>query len=180
MIQPTSVRGSRARPQPMVRSPNDRCLRLSPHHRPSVTMAAVGGVDSSTEEAVPGAVGRDVSRATSTSSPSTIGDNQGQGLRRRKVRRGPQSSKSAPLSLIAPRAAYSHEPSGPWQVPPTAPASRPTASARWAACPGSLPSTSCRRLRHHHRPRRRLSRASDGGTPQLPKIEPSHSHSHFS
>ena len=73
-------------------------------------------------------------------SSSTIGDNQGQVSRRRKVRRGPHSSKSTPLTLIAPQAAYSHVPSGPWQVPSTAPASRPTASARWAACPGSLTS----------------------------------------
>ena len=39
---------SRARPQPMVRSPNDRRLHLSPHHRPSVTMAAVGRMAAST------------------------------------------------------------------------------------------------------------------------------------
>ena len=39
---------SRARPQRMVRSPNDRRLHLSPHHRPSVTMAAVGRMAAST------------------------------------------------------------------------------------------------------------------------------------
>ena len=39
---------SRARPQPMVRSPNDRRLHLSLHHRPCVTMAAVGRMAAST------------------------------------------------------------------------------------------------------------------------------------
>ena len=43
---------SRARPQPMVRSPNDRRLHLSPHHRPSVDYGCCGpygGVDAACE-----------------------------------------------------------------------------------------------------------------------------------
>jgi hypothetical protein len=68
-------------------------------------------------------------------------------------RRGPASTASQgaprppevefmPHSLTASLVAYSGVPSGPWQLPPTAPASRPTASARWPACPGSLVSLS--------------------------------------
>jgi hypothetical protein len=68
-------------------------------------------------------------------------------------RRGPASTASQgaprppevefmPHSLTASLVAYSGVPSGPWQLPPTAPASRPTASARWPACPEPLPSPS--------------------------------------
>ena len=96
-------------------------------------------------EAVQGALVRDLSRTSSTSSASTNVDKQGQRQAgptsaSQKVRSARQSSKSAPHSLTASPAAYSHAASGPWQVPPTAPASPPTASARCAACPGSLPS----------------------------------------
>ena len=56
-----------------------------------------GGVDSSAEEAAQGAVARDFSRATSTSSPSTIVDNESQLLRRVEVRGSHQGPNSATL-----------------------------------------------------------------------------------
>ena len=37
----------------------------------------------------------------------------------------------------------------------------------------------CRHLRHHRRPCRRFSRASDRGTLHLPKVEPAHLHNHL-
>lgn len=56
-----------------------------------------GGVDSIAEDAAQGALVRDFSRTSSTSSISTIVDKEGQLLRRVEVRGSRQGSNSAPL-----------------------------------------------------------------------------------
>ena len=151
---------SRARPQPMVRSPNDRRLHLSPHHRPSVTMAAVGRMAASTRarrrllrvylsEISLGQVPPRAPRPTSTWRASFRVASRCAAATKARTQR-----PSCPASLRPRADRYPPQPS---QVARSSPPSSPTAAARrseiggcaWARCRAC-----CRRLEPLCRPPR--------------------------
>ena len=70
---------------------------MSPPFRDYDSCGPYGGIDSIGVEAAQGALVREFSRTSSTSSTSTIVDNEGQVLRRVEVRGMRQGSNSAPL-----------------------------------------------------------------------------------
>ena len=91
---------------------SDRCAKAARPHLCALTVRPAflhhgccgpyGGVDSIAAEAAEGALVRDLSRTSSTSSSSTNVDNQGRLLRRLEVRGSRLCSNSATLPLSLP------------------------------------------------------------------------------
>ena len=164
-----------------VRAANAARLHLSPHDWPSVTMAAVGRMAASTRALwrlfrvhlsgiCPGQVPPRAPRPTST---NRANDKQGQRPRVKRCAAPAKARNQRPIAsppLLLPTHTQPLDPGRCLQ---------PRRHRRQRRRLDALRARArCRRVRHHPRPRRRLSRASDRRAPQLPKVEPAHSHSH--
>ena len=136
------LRASRARPQPMVRSPNDRRLHLSPQHRPSVTMAAMGRMAVSTRalwkllrvhlsEIFLGQVSPRAPRPTWTTRANFH--------RVQRCVAATEARTQRPSCPASPRPRADWYPPQPSQVARWSPPSPPTAAARRTAVVGMLP-----------------------------------------